>query len=74
MSIDNLFEFGRIYIDQSLNFVFEGRAILRVMPSNSFLICTSNTEIVPFWIGRLSRFGRNDQNPVVLDQYRQYFL
>ena len=50
MTIDQCFEFDRIYVDQGLDLVFEGRAIFRGMPSNSSVVLTFGINIVSFRI------------------------
>ena len=46
MITDKLSEFDRICVDQGLNLVFEGRAILHGMPSNSSMVFTHGIDIV----------------------------
>ena len=50
MTIDKVFEFGWICVDQRLNLVFESPTILHGMLSNSSMVFTSGIDIVPFWI------------------------
>ena len=71
MTIDKFSEFGWICVDQRLNLVFEGRAILYGMPSNSFMVFTFGIDIVPFWIWKSSRAWENDRSPIILDQYEE---
>ena len=69
LATDKFFEFCRIYVNQSLNFIFEYCAILCGMPPNSSMVFTFGLDIVPFWIWRSFRPSGNDRNPIVLDQY-----
>ena len=48
MAINKFSEFDRICVDQSLNFVFEGCAILHGMPLNSSVVPTFGIDIVSF--------------------------
>ena len=67
ITTDKFSEFDRIYVDQGLNLVFEGRAILHEMSSNSSMVFTYGINIVSSWIWRSSRPCRNDENLIILD-------
>ena len=69
MTTDKFFEFDQICVDQGLNLVFEGRAILHRISSNSSMVFTYGIDIVSFWIWRSFRPCGNDRNPTILDQY-----
>ena len=69
MITDNFSEFDRIFVDQGLNLVFESRAILHGMSSNSSMVFTYGIDIVSFWIWRSSKPCENDENLIILDQY-----
>ena len=73
MTTDKFSEFDWICIDQGLNLVFEGRAILHGMPSNSSMVFTYGIDIVSFWIWRSFRPCGNDKSLIVLDQYGEQF-
>ena len=73
MTTDQFSEFDRICVDQGLDLVLEGCAILRGMPSNSSVVLTFGINIVSFRIWRSSWPCGNDRNPIVLDQYGEQF-
>ena len=73
MTINKFSKFGRICVDQWLDFVFESRAILCGMPSNSPVILTSGINIISFQIWRSSWSCGHDRNLIVLDQYGEQF-
>ena len=67
MIIDQFSEFDRICIDQGLDLVLEGRAILCGMPSNSSVVLTSGINIISFRIWRSPRPCGNGRNPIILN-------
>ena len=71
MTINKFSEFGRICVDQSLNFVFEGCAILHGIPLNSSVVPTFGIDLVSSWTRWVSRPCGNDRNSIVLDQYEE---
>ena len=73
MTTDKFSKFDRICVDQGLNLVFEGCAILHGMSSNSSMVFTYGIDIVSFWMRKSSRPCGNDRNPIVLDQYVEQF-
>ena len=69
VTVDKSSEFDWICVDQRLNLVFESRAILHGMPSNSSMVFTLSIDIVLFWIWRSPRPYGDGMNPVILNQY-----
>ena len=73
MITDKFSKFSRIRVDQGLDLVFESRAILCGMPSNSLVVLASGINIISFRIWRSSWSCENNKNPIVLDQYGEQF-
>ena len=67
------FEFSQISIDQCLNFVFESCPIFHEMSSNFPTVFTYRIKVISLWAWRSSRLKGNNENSILLNQYREQF-